>query len=297
MASLKVIRKRIGSVKSTQQITKAMKMVAAAKLRRAQEAAQQARPYTEKLAGLLGNVAARVDEEHTHPLLATRAEEREVDLLLVTADRGLCGGFNTNLIRKAEVFLKERRAAGVKVRVTLVGRKGYDYFKKRDVDIAVSHKNLIGGPGHELANEVADGFSRRFAAGESDGAYIVYSHFRSAMTQVPTLEQLLPLSREAAEGGGGEGEEGAVQLDYIYEPDVATLLDRLLMQYVTALVGHAFMETVASEHGARMTAMDSATTNARDMIERLTLAMNRARQATITRELMEIVSGAEALKG
>jgi len=296
MASLKVIRKRIGSVKSTQQITKAMKMVAAVKLRRAQEAAQQARPYTEKLGGLLSNVAARVGEEHTHPLLATRAEERAVDLLVVTADRGLCGAFNTNLIRKAEQFMKERREAGVEVRVTLVGRKGYGYFKKRKMDIEASHMNLSGGPGHELANEVADGFARRFAAGESDGAYIVYSHFRSAMTQVPTLEQLLPLSREAAEGGG-EGEEGAVQLDYIYEPDVATLLDRLLMQYVTALVGHAFMETTASEHGARMTAMDSATTNAKDMIGRLTLVMNRARQATITRELMEIVSGAEALKG
>jgi len=293
MASLKAIRKRIASVKSTQQITKAMKMVAAAKLRRAQEAAQQARPYTEKLAGLLANVAARVGEEHTHPLLATREEQRVVDLVLVTADRGLCGAFNTNLIRLAEQFIKERTAAGVEVRLTLVGRKGYDYFKKRKVDIAARHVNLFGGPGHELASELADGFGRRFAAGESDGAYIVFSQFRSAMTQVPTLEQLLPVSRAQAEGGAEE--EAA--LDYIYEPDVAVLLDRLLMQYVSALVGHAFLETIASEHGARMTAMDSATTNAKDMIERLTLAMNRARQAAITKELMEIVGGAEALKG
>jgi F-type H+-transporting ATPase subunit gamma len=294
MASLKVIRKRIASVKSTQQITKAMKMVAAAKLRRAQEAAQQARPYTEKLAGLLSNVAARVGEEHTHPLLATREAEREVDLVVVTADRGLCGAFNTNLIRVGEQFLRERRGAGVEVRLTLVGRKGYDYFKKRKVEIATKHVNLFGGPGHELANEVAEGLARRFAAAQSDGAYIVFSHFRSAMTQVPTLERLLPVSRaEALEGGGDEQGE----VDYIYEPDVATLLDRLLLQYVTALVGHAFLETIASEHGARMTAMDSATSNAKEMIERLTLAMNRARQAAITKELMEIVGGAEALKG
>jgi F-type H+-transporting ATPase subunit gamma len=287
MATLKVIRKRIASVKSTQQITKAMKMVAAAKLRRAQEAATQARPYTEKLGGLLRNVAARVGAK-SHPLLATRDEERQVDLVLVTADRGLCGGFNSNLIRKAGEFLKER-GTNTRVRLTLVGSKGHDFFKKRPVEIAEKHTNLFRGPDHELALRIAGRLARDFAAGESDGAYIVFSHFRSTLSQIPTLERLLPVSREV------EGEGNLV--DYIYEPDVVTLMDRLLRQYITALVGHAFLESIASEHAARMTAMGSATTNASEMIDHLTLAMNRARQATITKELMEIVGGAEALKG
>jgi F-type H+-transporting ATPase subunit gamma len=287
MATLKVIRKRIASVKSTQQITKAMKMVAAAKLRRAQEAAMQARPYAQKLGELLRNVAARVGEK-SHPLLATRDEERRVDLLLVTADRGLCGGFNSNLIRKAGEFLHER-GAGTKVRLTLVGRKGFDYFKKRPVEIGEKHVNLFRGPDHELAVRIATRLGRDFAAGESDGAYLIYSQFRSTLSQVPTVTQLLPVSRDV----GGE----ETPLDYIYEPDVAMLLDRLLLQYVTALVGQAFLESIASEHAARMTAMGSATTNASEMIDSLTLAMNRARQATITKELMEIVGGAEALKG
>jgi len=287
MATLKVIRKRIASVKSTQQITKAMKMVAAAKLRRAQEAATQARPYTEKLGELLRNVASRAGEK-SHPLLATREEERNVDLLLVTADRGLCGGFNSNLIRKAEEFLKQR-GTETHVRLTLVGRKAFDYFKKRPVDIAAKHINLFRGPDHELALQLAAKFSRDFAAGESDGAYILFSQFRSTLSQVPTVEQLLPVSRNVESEGS--------QVEYIYEPDVAMLLDRLLVQYVSALVGHAFLESIASEHAARMTAMDSATSNASEMIDRLTLAMNRARQAAITKELMEIVGGAEALKG
>jgi F-type H+-transporting ATPase subunit gamma len=287
MATLKVIRKRIASVKSTQQITKAMKMVAAAKLRRAQEAAMQARPYAAKLGSLLRNVAARVGAT-SHPLLATRDVEQQVDLVLVTADRGLCGGFNSNLIRKAGEFLSERDT-GTKVRVTLVGRKGYDFFKKRPVEIAEKHINLFRGPDHELAVRLATRLARDFAAGESDGAYLIYSQFRSTLSQVPTVTQLLPVSRDV----GGE----ETPLDYIYEPDVAMLLDRLLLQYVTALVGQAFLESIASEHAARMTAMGSATTNASEMIDSLTLAMNRARQATITKELMEIVGGAEALKG
>jgi F-type H+-transporting ATPase subunit gamma len=287
MATLKVIRKRIASVKSTQQITKAMKMVAAAKLRRAQEAAIQARPYAEKLGDLLRNVAARVGEE-SHPLLATRAEERKVDLLLVTSDRGLCGGMNANLIRMATDFIKER-GTNTHVRLILVGRKGYDHFKKRPVDIAEYHINLVGGPSHELAFRIATRLGQDFAAGESDGAYVIYTKFRSTLSQVATFEQLLPLRRDV-EGGGD-------LIEYIYEPNLVALLDRLLRQYVTALVGRAFLESIASEHAARMTAMGSATTNASEMIDRLTLAMNRARQATITRELMEIVGGAEALKG
>jgi F-type H+-transporting ATPase subunit gamma len=286
MASLKVIRKRIASVKSTQQITKAMKMVAAAKLRRAQDAVSQARPYADKLGALLRNVAARVGTA-THPLLAAREEERVVDLLVMTGDRGLCGGYNSNLIRKAEQFIKER--AGHTVRLTIVGRKGYDYFRKRATPIAAHHVNLFGGPSHDLAADVGHRFARDFASAESDGVYLLYSQFRSALSQVPTVVRLLPVTP-----GAGTGEPGA---EYLVEPDLRTVLERLLQDYIIALIDHAFLEAIASEHAARMTAMESATLNAADMIERLTLAMNRARQAAITKELMEIVGGAEALKG
>ncbi|MFI5367356.1 MAG: ATP synthase F1 subunit gamma [Candidatus Binatia bacterium] len=285
MASLKIIRKRISSVKSTQKITKAMKMVSAAKLRRAQDAATAARPYAEKLTGLLRNVAARV-EGGAHPLLQTRPEVGTIHLLMVTADRGLCGGYNTNIIRKTEQFLNEQGRD--RVRLTIVGRRGFDYFKRRPVTIADKHINLFGGPNSELARTIGEPLAREFADGGTDAVYVVYNQFRSALVQVPTLQQLLPI---AAETGAGES------LDYLYEPNPAVLLDRLLRQYVTVFIHRAFLEATASEHGARMTAMDSATSNASDMIERLTLEMNRARQATITKELMEIVGGAEALKG
>ena len=286
MASLKAIRKRISSVKSTQKITKAMKMVSAAKLRRAQEAATAARPYAEKITALMGNVAARVGTS-SHPLLEQREPERRIDVLLVTGDRGLCGGYNSNLIRKAEALLNER--GWDNVRLTVVGRRAFDYFKKRPANIVDKHINLFGGPTGALAQAIGERLSREFAEGATDGVYLVYSHFRSALSQVPTVERLLPIVADST--------AGADSVDYLYEPDAATLLDRLLRQYVSVLIHRSFLEATASEHGARMTAMDSATRNASDMIERLTLAMNRARQATITKELMEIVGGAEALKG
>jgi F-type H+-transporting ATPase subunit gamma len=286
MASLKAIRKRITSVKSTQKITKAMKMVSAAKLRRAQEAATAARPYANKLGHLLRNVAGRVADA-AHPLLQQHPEERNIHALLVTSDRGLCGGYNTNLIRKAETLLQERGRD--RVRLTIVGRRGFDYFKKRQVTIADKHINLFGGPNSQLAQSIGERLAREFADGTTDAVYLIYGHFRSALVQIPTVEQLLPI---AADTTGA-----AATLDYLYEPNAAALLDRLLRQYVTVLIHRAFLEATASEHGARMTAMDSATNNASDMIDRLTLDMNRARQATITKELMEIVGGAEALKG
>jgi F-type H+-transporting ATPase subunit gamma len=287
MASLKSIRKRISSVKSTQQITKAMKMVAAAKLRRAQEAAQEARPYADKLSAMLQTVASRVDADSGHPLLAERPTERRIDLLIVTSDRGLCGGYNAQLIRKAEQFIAEH--AGTQVRVTAVGNKGYMYFRRRPVGVAEQHIQMPAGPGLALALELSARVAREYIAEETDGVYLLYSRFRSALSQVPTVERLLPVPPKA--------DGGSDTLDYIYEPNEATLLDRLLRQYITTLILRAFLESIASEQGARMTAMDSATANARDMIDRPTLAMNRARQAAITTELMEIVSGAEALKG
>lgn len=287
MASLKTIRKRIGSVKSTQQITKAMKMVAAAKLRRAQEAAQAARPYAEKLAELLRTVAARAGDI-PHPLLAQRETVQTIDVIVITSDRGLCGGYNSNLIRTAEKLIA--RYPDSTVRLTAVGNKGYSHFRKRPVGVAEEHTHMAGGPDHALAAQIAARVSRDFADGTTDAVYLVYSHFRSALSLVPTVQQVLPVERLVAE-------DDAVQVDYIYEPDAATLLDRLLRQYITTVIDHAFLEAIASEHGARMTAMENATANASEMINRLTLAMNRARQAAITTELMEIVSGAEALKG
>jgi F-type H+-transporting ATPase subunit gamma len=286
MASLKIIRKRITSVKSTQKITKAMKMVSAAKLRRAQDAAIAARPYADKLTDLLRNVAARLGAAG-HPLLQTRAEERMTHILLVTADRGLCGGYNSNLIRKAEALIEER--GWDRVRMTVVGRRGFDYFKRRPVTIVDKHINLFGGPSAELARQIGEQLAREFAEGTSDAVALIYARFRSALVQVPTEQRLLPIAPEAT--------EGKTAVEYLYEPTAALLLDRLLRQYVTVLIHRAFLEATASEHGARMTAMDSATNNASEMIDRLTLEMNRARQATITKELMEIIGGAEALKG
>ncbi len=289
MPSLKVIRKRISSVKSTQQITKAMKMVAAAKLRRAQDAATQARPYADKLSAQLGTVASRVANADSNPLLAVRDEEKTVDLILVTSDRGLCGGYNANLIRRCDQFLAEK--SDVNVRLTVIGGKGHSHYTKRDVPIHEEHTALVGGPGHQLAVQLGTRVSRDYAIGATDAVYVLYSKFQSAISQVPTIAKLLPVTREEEATGDGD------LVDYIYEPDPATLLGKLLVQYINTLTYRAFLEAIASEHAARMTAMDSATSNASDMMDRLTLEMNRARQAAITTELMEIVSGAESLKG
>lgn len=286
MASLKTIRRRISSVRSTQKITRAMKMVSAAKLRRAQEAATSSRPYAEKLTTMLSNVAARVGTEE-HPLLQSHDEVRSIHLLLITADRGLCGGYNSNLIRKAAAFIAEH--GNDRVRVTFVGRRGFDFLKKRGVNVADTHINLFGGMTHSLAQQISEKFQKEFTAGETDAVYLIYNQFRSALVQTPVVARILPLQPEMR--------DDTVMADYLYEPAAGELLDRLLRQYVSVVIYRAFLEATASEHGARMTAMESATSNASDMIDRLTLDMNRARQAGITKELMEIVGGAEALKG
>jgi F-type H+-transporting ATPase subunit gamma len=288
MATLKAIRKRISSVRNTQQITKAMKMVSAAKLRRAQEAAVAARPYAEKMTELLKNVAARVAIE-AHPLLQTR-EEKKLDLVLFTSDRGLCGGYNANLIRAAEAFLR-RHAPDKEVELTLVGRKGADHFRRRRAPIADRYLNVLATAPDELAALIGQKLISRFINGETDAVYILYSHFRSALSQVPTLEKLLPVALS-------ETDDGAAQqlTEYLYEPGIEQLLASLLPRITEVAVQRALLEATASEHGARMTAMDSATSNAAKMIGSLTLQMNRARQASITRELMEIVGTAEALK-
>ncbi|HUR70941.1 MAG TPA: ATP synthase F1 subunit gamma [Candidatus Limnocylindrales bacterium] len=286
MATLKVIRKRIGSVRNTQQITKAMKMVSAAKLRRAQEAAVQARPYAEKMTELLKNVAARVASE-AHPLLAPR-EEKKVQLVLFTSDRGLCGGYNTNMIRAAEAFIRQH-AGDRQFQLSLVGRKGADHFRRRGADISERYVDILYKAADELAGEIVDKLIKRFVNGEVDAVYIVYSRFRSALSQVPTVEKLLPVTV-------AESIDAQQQTEYLYEPGVEQLLASLLPRITGVAVQRALLEATASEHGARMTAMESASGNAAKMIGSLTLQMNRARQASITRELLEIVGTAEALK-
>lgn len=287
MPSLKVIRKRISSVRNTQQITKAMKMVSAAKLRRAQDAAVAARPYAKKLVELLEGVAAGAAES-AHPLLRASDAPARIRLVIVTSDRGLCGAYNSAMLRQAETFLRSHKAS--EVSLTIIGRKGYEYFRRRSANIAEHHVQT-GGPSIALARDLATSLSTEFAEGRVDRVEILYSAFRSALSQIPTFKTLLPVRVEAQDGGNPQ------PLEHLMEPDVLTLLDRLLPKFVEVQIYGAMLEANASEHGARMTAMDSATSNASKMIFSLTLVMNRARQAAITKELMEIVSGAEALKG
>lgn len=286
MASLKAIRKRIGSVKNTQQITKAMKMVAAAKLRRAQEAAVAARPYASKLEGMVRQLASRVESD-VHPLLRVPETESRTLIVVVTGDRGLCGGYNTNLVRRAEQFLADRPG---EIQLVLIGRKGGDHFRRRRSDAAEHLPVPVGDAASTVARSVAARVARAFVADEIDSAFILYSAFQSTLSQVPTLEKLLPFARV-------EEDANAPGLDYLFEPGPEEILGTLLPRLLEVRILHALLEAGASEQAARMAAMDSATRNASDMIERLTLEMNRTRQAAITTELMEIISGAEALKG
>lgn len=286
MATLKAIRKRVASVQNIQQITKAMKMVSAARLRRAQEAALAARPYAEKLEAILQNLAAQ-SGEGSHPFLTPRPETATT-LVLITSDRGLCGGFNSSLVRAAETFLKDH--ADRNVRLVLIGRRGYDHFKRRDVPIDEEHVNLFGRLSADLAHDIGRRAGDRFRAGETDSLYVLYARFRSALVQVPTIDKILPIVPAEP-----QAETTAPTLEYLYEPTPAELVANLLERYVDMLLYRAMLESVASEHGARMTAMDNATNNAVDMIDRLTLDMNRARQAGITRELLEIVATSESL--
>ncbi|MEY4948648.1 MAG: hypothetical protein RL698_859 [Pseudomonadota bacterium] len=289
MPSLKAIRRRIGSVRSTQQITRAMKMVAAAKLRRAQEAAIASRPYSKKLEAMVSSLASRVDEK-AHPLLRVPENEGRILLFVITSDRGLCGGYNANIGRLAENFLRERSGAA-EIRIVGVGRKGADALRRRGFDAADRHAMPAASAAGELARELARIATQAFVAGEADAVYLAYAGFRSAMSQTPTMERLLPFERLAPEA------DDTSASDYVFEPDPNRIIGFLLPRLVEVRVLHGLLEAAASEQGARMTAMDSATRNASDMIERLTLELNRARQAAITKELMEIIGGAEALNG
>ncbi len=290
MANLRVIRKRIGSVKSTQQITKAMKMVSAAKLKRAQDGITAARPYARKMREVVQAVAGR-SEDGGHPLLSTR-EGTKLALLVVTSDRGLCGGFNSNLLRATNRFLSANRELHEEILVFAVGRKARDFFRRRQVPVRKEYIGVLGQLSYSHAARMAEDLVGGFLEGDFDEVQIVFNEFRSAISQVVRFEKLFPL---AIERKGPEGMEAAI--DYIYEPSRDEILATLLPKYVETQIFRVLLESVAGEHGARMTAMDSATNNAVDMIARLTLQMNRARQAAITKELMEIIGGAEALKG
>src|SRR5216110_1145669 len=283
MATLLDFRRRIRSVKNTQQITRAMKFVAAARLRRAQESALAARPYANELSRLLRSIMARIDEPE-HPLLAKRPEERILAIVL-TGERGLAGAFNTNILRKANEFLRERRDK--KLSLVPVGKKGRDSLKRAGFKFAAEYINVLAKVEFSTAREIANLVTELYKKEEVDAVYIVFSEFKSVISSNLTVEKLLPV--EKMEAAGDES-----QMDYIYEQPVEKLLDRLLPRYVETTVLRAMLESSAAEYAARMTAMESATKNAGEVIQGLTLHMNKVRQAAITREIIEIVSGASS---
>lgn len=294
MANLKDIKTRIGSVKKTKQITSAMKLVAAAKLRGATERAMAAQPYQVKLKAVLGRVGERAGEQIDQPLLRQPESVERVLLVILTSDRGLCGGFNNNLLRRAMPWIEAKRAAGVEVVVRVYGRKGRDFLKIRGVAVDEAVIEYIKTPKMELVRPLSDHMVAGFTGGTYDEVWFAYNEFVNAATQVPGFQQILPLSVEAAED---EAEDAASAMaDYLFEPGPAALLDTLLPLYLRTLILQTFLEAEAGEYGARMLAMDNASRNASELIDRLTLEYNRARQAAITTEITEIVSGAEALQ-
>jgi F-type H+-transporting ATPase subunit gamma len=291
MASLRDIRKRIRSVKSSEKITKAMKMVAASKLRRAQEEVRKSRAFATGLEHLVSNVAKRSESagEPAHPLLVDKPVKKRVEILVLTSDRGLCGAFNSNIIRRAQRFLLEMQPHYDEIRISTLGKKGFDAFRRERRPIRTNYTGVLDRPNYlkaaEIAHEVCDAYLRD----ELDAVFIVYNEFRSAISQQVVVKQLLPVmpAKEAEVGSS---------VEFLYEPNQEALLSELLPRYFATGLFQTFLESVASEYGARMTAMDNATRNAKEMNAALTLQYNRVRQAAITKELMEIIGGAEALK-
>ena len=284
MPSLLDIRRRIRSVKNTQQLTKAMKTVSAAKLRRAQDRVFSARPYAEQLKRVLGNLASP-SENVVHPLLEVRPEER-ILLVVVTADRGLCGAFNSNIVRAASSFLREH--ASQSTALATAGRKGRDFFRRRGIPIRAEFVNIFSKLDYGHARDISETVVQAYSHAETDAVYIVYNEFKSVIQQRVVVEKVLPLSRT-------ELEQTAPPVDYIFEQPPQEIFDRLLPRYVEVQMYRALLESAASEHGARMASMDTASRNAGEMIDMLTLNMNRIRQAAITKEIIEVVSGAGAL--
>ena len=288
MATLSDIKRRIASVKNTSQITKAMKLVAAAKMRRAQENVLASRPYSEKLLEVLGSLSVR-SEESAHPLLAKR-EEKNILILLCSSDKGLCGAFNANLFRAATNLIHESEGKGIFL--SIVGKKGRDFFKHRNVMILNSYVDYTRNLNYPFAADIGKDMVEAFSQEKVDRIYIVFNHFKSVIRQEMVVRSLLPIVPADSE----EGEDPSKIIDYLYEPSAHAILSDILIKYINIQIYHALLESWASENGARMAAMDNATRNARDMINSLTQTYNRARQSAITTELIEIVSGADALK-
>ena len=289
MPALVDIRRRIRSVKNTQQITKAMKMVSAAKLRRAQDAMFAARPYARKMMEVLNSLATRAQPD-AHPLLQVHDDEK-VLLVVITADKGLCGGFNANIIRAATRFLEEQPHAEPprerRLELDLVGRKGRDFFRRRRYRVRSEHIGLFQSLQFPAAQRIAQSLIKSYVEREVDRIHIVYNEFKTVIAQKVVVEQLLPIRKL-------EFDPREAPLDYLYEPSPGAIFDEILPKHVEIQVWRALLESAAAEHGARMAAMDAATNNAGEMIDRLTLYMNKVRQAAITKEIIEVVSGASA---
>ena len=285
MPSLLDLRRRLRSIRNTQQITNAMKMVSAAKLRRAQDAILSARPYALKMLEVLNSLATRADPE-AHPLLKVR-EPKRIEIVVITADKGLCGSFNANILKEATRFLEKERAAELALQV--VGKKARDYFRRRDYEIRLIHVDIFRDLTYENAASIATPLIERYVNREVDAVYMIYNEFKNVLQQNVVVERLLPLEKLHFETVEEE-------FDYIYEPTAAVIFRDLLPKHVEYQVWRALLESAAAEHAARMTAMENATRNAAELIDDLTLTMNRVRQAAITKEILEVVGGAEALK-
>jgi F-type H+-transporting ATPase subunit gamma len=293
VATLREIRGRIGGVKNTQKITKAMKMVAAAKLRRAQDAIIAARPYSRKMKELLGQLVAEGDF-HSNPLLSQR-EVKNVLIVVVTADRGLCGAFNSNLIKTANEHIHRNYSQLLEtpdaLRIIAVGKKGFDYFNKRNVKLYSKHVGIFSSLEFGTAQEIVGEMTEGYLLGEFDKVEVIYNEFKSVISQKAVVEQFLPIPSQAL-----AGDHPSATLEYIYEPSSKTILADLLPKHLNFQMWRVLLESNAAEQGAKMTAMSNATENAKELLRALTLSYNKARQAGITKELLEIVSGAEALK-
>ena len=288
MANLKTIKKRIASVKNTRQITKAMKMVSAAKLRRAQDAVVAARPYARKLQQVLGSLALR-EEAQAHPLLMERGKGRAL-VVLLTSDRGLCGGYNGNVSKAAERFIRANEQGFANYDLMIIGKKGRDFLRSRaGMNIVKVYENVTGKITYATAQLIGEEIVSQYTAETYDAVFLIFNAFQSAMTQIVTIDQLLPVVPMTVE-------EGTQVSEYLYEPGRGEVLTAILPKNVEVQIFRGLLESSASEHGARMSAMDSASKNASEMIGKLTLIYNRARQAAITKELMEIISGAESIK-
>jgi len=300
MPTLKEVELKIGAVKKTQKITKAMNMVAASKLKGAQGKMDAFRPYADKFAEVLGSLAERIelDEEHAPPLFVPRAEVKNIDVVLMTSDRGLCGSFNSNLIAKCQKLIDEKADAGIEVRLICIGKKGRDFFRRRKYNIADEYIGIVGGRfGFNVAINVGRSLIDHFLEATVDEVYLVFSEFVSMAKQTAGFQQLLPIKRLEKKEVVEESQQAGYIAEHICEPSEEELMEVMLPKQIYVQIFKGLLETSTSEHAARMQAMDNATTNCKDMIESLTLAYNKARQAGITADLMDIVGGAEALKG